>query len=222
MLTEEQKIKLSETASEKYQLKINSSQIVHILLESFQCNFYFEGETNFITGIVKNFRDFPLRMDFKAPKGSKEREVLDSYLNQGNMDLEFICKLTSGSHTVVTNTLAISSSQFQEMRIKEKLLGPASSVYVNRQQLNLLTGQLYSSLNVFEEYEIPEFQFQQNFVEDFIRQASDQHFHQVPALEALKDLSSFGMDIGQDLQPGNFFYKKIFFLKWELSEEKSF
>jgi hypothetical protein len=68
--------------------------------------------------------------------------------------------------------------------------------------LNKLAGQLHTSLNIVEEYEMPEYQFQQNFVEDFIRLASEQHFQHVPALEALKELSSYGFEMSQDLQPG--------------------
>jgi hypothetical protein len=207
MLTEGQIILLSKTASEKYQLDINSTQIAHLILDNFECNFYFGGEKNFIKGKVEHFRKFPLRMDFDAPEGSSEREVLKLYFQNGskNVDSKFSCKLSSVSNTVKINTLSISSSEFQEMRIEEKLLGNASSIYVNREQLNKLAGKLYSSLNVFEEYELPEFQFQHNFVEDFINLATEQHFHQVPALEALKELSSDGIDFGQDLQAGKTF-----------------
>jgi hypothetical protein len=98
--------------------------------------------------------------------------------------------------------LSISNSQFQELEIKEKLLGPASSAYISREQMNQLSGELYSSLNVFEEYEMPEYRFQQNFVEDFIKLATADHFQQIPALQALKELSSYGIDFGQDLQAG--------------------
>jgi hypothetical protein len=49
---------------------------------------------------------------------------------------------------------------------------------------------------------MPEYQFQKNFVEDFIRQATAEHFQQVPALQALKELSSYGIDFSQDLQAG--------------------
>ena len=134
MLTEEQRIILSKTASDKYQLDINSTQIAHLILDNFECNFYFGGEKNFITGKVTNFRKFPLRMDFDAPEGSPDRKVLKNHFDQTNskFNLEFKCKLSSVSNTVKTNTLSISSSEFQEMGIKEKLLGPATSAYVSR------------------------------------------------------------------------------------------
>ena len=134
MLTEKQRNILSKTASDKYKLNISSSQIAHLILDNFECNFYFGGEKNFITGRVKNFRKFPLRMDFDAPEGSPDKKVLKTHFQQtrSNSDLEFICKLSSVSNTVKINTLSISSSEFQEMGIKEKLLGPSSSAYVNR------------------------------------------------------------------------------------------
>jgi hypothetical protein len=126
------------------------------------------------------------------------------HLQQGskNVDLKFSCKLSTVSNIVKINTLSISNSQFQELEIKEKLLGPASSAYISREQMNQLSGELYSSLNVFEEYEMPEYRFQQNFVEDFIKLATADHFQQIPALQALKELSSYGIDFGQDLQAG--------------------
>jgi hypothetical protein len=202
MLMEEQRMILSKTASAKYQLNINSAQIAHLILDNFECNF--GTGKNWIKGKVEDFRKFPLRMDFDAPEGSTERETLKLYLQQGskNVDLKFSCKLSTVSNIVKINTLSISNSQFQELEIKEKLLGPASSAYISREQLNQLSGELYSSLNVFEENEMPEYQFQQNFVEDFIRLATAEHFQQVPALQALKDLSSYGIDFGQDLQAG--------------------
>ncbi len=202
MLTEEQRILLAKIASEKYQLDINSAQIAHLILDSFECKFYFGEGKNFIKGTVDDFRNFPLRIKFHAPKGSQGREVVKTYLQQNN-DMEFSCKLSTVSHTVKINILSISSSEFQEMGIQEKLVGPASSVYVSREQLNLLAGQLYSTLNIFEEYEMPENQFNLKFVEDFVRLATDQQFQHVPAQQALMELSSFGFQIGQDLQPGN-------------------
>jgi hypothetical protein len=202
MLSSEQRKILSKTASEKYNLDIAPTQIAHLVLDNFECNLNFGGKNDFIKGRVDNFRKFPLRMDFEAAKGSKERDILKSYLQQHSQDLKFKCKLSSVSHTVKINTLAISSSEYQQMGIREKLLGSASSKYVNREQLNHLAGQLYSSLNVVEEYEMPEYQFQKNFVEDFIRQATAEHFQQVPALQALKELSSYGIDFSQDLQAG--------------------
>jgi hypothetical protein len=207
MLTEEQRKMLARSASEKYWLDINSTQISHLILDYFECNFYFGDEHNFIKGEVENFRKFPLRMDFDVPVGSKERDVLEMFLHQGNKQtqLKFSCKLASESHTIQIKTLTISSNNFQHLGIKEKLLGSAASAYVNMAQLYKLAGLLYSSLNILEEYEMSENQFQKYFVHDFLGLATDQNFHHVPARQALMEQSSYGLQTGQELLTGNFF-----------------
>jgi len=134
MLNGEQRKILSKTASEKYHLDIKPSQIAHLILDNFECSLDLGEKNNYIKGRVENFRKFPLRMDFDLPKGSSERKVFMTYLQQHgkNVDLSFKCRLSSVSHTVKINSLAISSSEYQQMAIREKILGPASSAYVNR------------------------------------------------------------------------------------------
>ena len=206
MLTPEQRNLLAETATSKYGLAIKSSQIAHLVLDTFKCNVFISRgiERFLIRGEVVDFRSYPLRMDFYAPEGSREREALKLRLGTKGkkVDLQFVCELASVGRVVRVNTLSISNSQIQELGILEKLFGPASSTFVNRDQVNQLAEKIYSSLNIVEEYEIPELQFQSIFVEDLIRQASAEQFQQVPALQALKELSSFGINFNKDLQPG--------------------
>jgi hypothetical protein len=134
MLTNDQKQILSKTASEKYHLDIKPSQIAHLILDNFECILDLGEQYNYVKGRVENFRNFPLRMDFDLPMGSSERKSFTTYLQQhGNeIDLSFNCQLSSVSHTVKINTLTITSSEYQQMAVREKLLGSASSVYVNR------------------------------------------------------------------------------------------
>jgi hypothetical protein len=220
MLTEKQRSILAEAASKKYQLTINPTQIVNLILDDFECNFYFGEEHNFIKGRVENCRKFPLRMDFNVPTGSKERDVLEMFLQQGNKEQEFrfSCKLASGSQTIQIKTLTISNNDFHRLRLKEKFLGSAASAYVNMAQLYKLAGQLYSSLNILEEYEMPEHQFQKYFIDDFLGLATEQSFHHVPAKQALKELSRYGLPTGEELMPGSILtlkrYRKCkYFLK---------
>jgi hypothetical protein len=209
MLTPEHRQLLAQTATSKYGLEIKASQIAHLVLDKFECNMILnKGADRFlIHGEVVDFRAFPLQMDFLAPEGSPEREALLHRLNikkkkNKKVNLQFVCQLASVGRIVLVNTLSISSSQFQELGITEKLFGPASSTYVTREQLNQLAGTIYSSFNIVEEFEMPELQFQPVFVEEMIRQAAAGHFQQVPALQAIKELSSFGIDFIKDLQPG--------------------
>jgi hypothetical protein len=201
MLTQKQRTILAKAASEKYSHNIAPAQINHLVLDNFECKFCYHQNKNCIIGNVQQFLKFPLKIDFHAPEESQEREAFNNQLQQ-NSNLEFSCKLSSVSHTVKVNTLAISSSEFQQMGIRKKLLGSASTAYVTREQLNHLARKLHTTLNVAEEYEMPEYQFQQFFVEDFIRLATTHHFQHVPALQALKKLSPYRIDFGKNLEPG--------------------
>ena len=205
MLTPTHRQLLAQTATSKYGLDIKPSQIAHLVLDKFECNMFINkgADRYLIHGEVVDFRAYPLRIDFLAPEGSPEREALQQRLDQKHkVNLQFVCQLASVGRVVRVNTLSISSFQFQELGITEKLFGPASSKYVTREQLNKLAGNIYSSLNIVEEYEMPELQFKSIFIEDMIRQAAAGHFQQVPVLEAIKELSSYGIDFDKDLKPG--------------------
>ena len=145
-------------------------------------------------------------MDFLAPEGSSEREALKERLDSGpggrkKPRLKFNCHLASMGRVVRTNTLSITSSHLQDLGIFERLPGSAPAAYVTRHQMLKLAADMYSALDILEEYEMPEFQFQTVFVEDLIRQATGRHFVPVAASEALKQLSTFGIDFSGDLTP---------------------
>ena len=105
-----------------------------------------------------------------------------------------------------TNTLTISAQQQQLLGLREKLFGQASSngpgdVYVTRDQMTDLASEMYSTLNIVEDYQIPEIQFSEAFVDGMINQIASSQFQQVPIDDVLASLSKFGFDIGEDLQP---------------------
>ena len=208
MLTPEHRQLLAKTATSKYGLEIKPSQIAHLVLDKFECNMFLNkgADRYLIHGEVVDFRAYPLRMDFFAPEGSPEREALQFRLNNNsknkNDNLQFDCQLGSVGKAVLVNTLSISSSQFQELGITKKLFGQASAKYVTQEQLNQLSANIYSSLNIAEEYEMTELQFQSVFVEDIIRQVAAGNFQQVPTLQAVKELSSFGIKCSKGLLTG--------------------
>ena len=62
--------------------------------------------------------------------------------------------------------------------IEDKLFGNASReekhcTYVSRHQMGLLSREMYSTLNIYEEYEMQEWQFDDNFIQDFIKQTAE-------------------------------------------------
>ena len=99
LLTHEQKKLLANKATVIYNLKIDSEQVINMPLTSFQCYIYLndgENETNLL-GEVKLFSKFPLRIDFKAPLGSREIEMLNKTLASTADDVEFECEIKSNS-----------------------------------------------------------------------------------------------------------------------------
>ena len=76
-----------------------------------------------------------------------------------------------------------------------------TDVYVTRDQMVELANEMYTSLNILEEYEMPEVQFSEAFANDLINQISVCNFSHVPVDEALSSLSKYGFDIPEDFQP---------------------
>ena len=99
LLTHEQKKLIANKATVLYNLEIDAEQIINMPLTSFQCYIYLndgENETNLL-GEVKLFTKFPLRIDFKAPRGSREIEMLNKTISSTANEVEFECEIKSNS-----------------------------------------------------------------------------------------------------------------------------
>lgn len=103
------------------------------------------------------------------------------------------------------NTLTITAKEIQALELAEKLFGPShsmgSTVFVTREQMNKLSNEIYSSLSVVEEYDMPQYEFANVFVEEIIKQTAVSAFRHTPLNVTLADLSRFGTDFTADLQP---------------------
>jgi hypothetical protein len=98
MLTEEHKQLLVDLASKKYSHKIDSSQIINLILSKFECSLkFFDGKNTIsLYGKVTQFRKFPLRLDILAPETAIERKLLLDRLNDSlNIDLVLNCELAT-------------------------------------------------------------------------------------------------------------------------------
>jgi hypothetical protein len=160
-----------------------------------------------LKGTVTDFNNFPLRIDFHAPDGSVERYLFEEILQKsdGLEDVNFLCELASSGERAMTNTLTISGDQQQMIGLEEKLFGPSgssgSTVYVNRDQMTELAAEMYTTLNIVEDYDMPQSEFSEAFVDDMVNQLAIKQFQQVSVNDALETLSHYAFDISQDLKP---------------------
>lgn len=232
MMTLEQQKVLASAARQKYQIEISDDQIVNMILLKFQCTFTLHDEAGskyLLLGRVSNFRQFPLRMDFDAPRKSVERMVFFKFITDagGQPDLHFDCHIEAGGGNVIkTNTLTITSDQQEQLGFEEKLFGAAggdesNNAYVTRNQMSELSHEMYSALNIVEDYEIPETQFSEAFVNGLISQLASSSFAPVPIDTVLASLSKYGFDINADLKPDVIKRDLGSILKVEKKDDKS-
>ena len=206
MLTKKQKNLFSNAIKRKYGTNVSSDQIVNLVLSKFECTLPMRdgAQTILIKGEVDEFYSIPLRLMFAAPLGSTERQLFQKllYSNQQeeNSDLIFKCAIEAGSVEKKENTLKISFDQINQLNLLDKLFGPASTTYVTRDQMSELAVEMYTSLNIIEEYEMPMYQFNEKFVEGLIGQVSASSFNQVSFDEAIQELSKYATNFDSDLK----------------------
>lgn len=100
-----------------------------------------------------------------------------------------------------TNTLTLTASQVNHLDLVDRLFGPANETSVSREQMSTLAVEMYSSLNIMEEYQIPETQFKESFIDEFIRLVSSSLFRPTNLNEEISSLSNFSISFSDDLKP---------------------
>jgi hypothetical protein len=101
---------------------------------------------------------------FKYQIGSKEHLLFEQKIKQDPIKLNFRCSITARAQIKKTNTFTISLKDINDFRLSDKLFGPANESFVTREQLNELSGELYSYFNVVEDYQMPQDQFNSTLV----------------------------------------------------------
>ncbi len=159
MLTGEHKSKFLELLKKKYGIEVNSRQILNLVPSKLECKAEFfsdeDEELHLITGKVNNFQEFPLRVEFKAPKkqqsviGYNQRRLYDKFIkNETNiLNLQFNCELNANMNETKQNYLIKESF----ISIYD-LFGDIDEVYVTRNQIQKLIPHIYIDLNIQEEF----------------------------------------------------------------------
>ena len=206
MLTSNQKKLLAKEIKSKYQFRIKTSQIKNLQLQQFECVAYFVGSNGnkfSIIGKVSNFFKYPLKLSFWLPANTKERIDFESSLKETleqQSEIDFQCLLGTIETIKKVNHLIIDVNLFNQLNLIERIFGQLFSVYMTRTQIDLLASELYSSLNILEEYEITEFVFKELFIGDFIKQltAESTDFKQVELDEAIENLSKYSLKVDKN------------------------
>jgi microcystin-dependent protein len=202
MLTDNQKLIIVDAIKKKYGIdKIDESQVVNLILSRFDCSIKLKDENfqRLMKGEVKNFYEYPLKLVFDAPIGSFHREIFEKLDENEALDLDLECEIEAGGIEKKQNILRVDFNQVNSLNIAEKLFGNASQVFVTRDQLSNLAIEMYSNLNIAEEYGLPIYQFNEEFIEGLTKQAATEHFSQIPIDEAIQALSKYSTNFDKDI-----------------------
>jgi microcystin-dependent protein len=202
MLTDNQKLIIVQAIKDKYSFdKINESQVLNLILSRFDCSIKLKNgiRPRIMRGEVKNFYEYPLKLTFDAPIGSEHREIFEKLDESKALDLDLECEIEAGMIEKKQNILRVDFNQVNRLNISEKLFGPASETFVTRKQLSNLAIEMYSNLNIAEEYELPIYQFNEEFIEELIKKAAIEYFRQTPIDEVIQALSKYSTNFDKDL-----------------------
>ena len=97
LLTFEHKKMLATLVKTMYNIEIELNQVVNMPLTSFSCEIDLQDTESelIVKGEVKSFKHFPLRLDFKLAKNSKEMEIFSKSLTRNENDFELKCYIKS-------------------------------------------------------------------------------------------------------------------------------
>ena len=114
LLTFEHKKLLANKVKELYNIEIQLDQIMNMPLTAVCCEMNLQDTESELTikGEVKSFNHFPLKLDFKLAKNSKEMELFNKSLARNENDFELKCKIESKigySNVVYINSIKHSS-----------------------------------------------------------------------------------------------------------------
>lgn len=134
-----------------------------------------------LKGSVRDFTQTPYELEFNYGIGSKERSIFEERIKKINESpLKIKCQAYLGAGIKKTNTFTVTNQQMNEMGIVDKLFGDATEIYITRDQMSNLAKELSSNINIVEDYQMPETEFNKDFVESLINMTIVDQFKFVP------------------------------------------
>jgi hypothetical protein len=225
MLTKRDKEELANEVKEAKGITVRTAQFLDIDANTIECNIELydikEQKILILKGKVFNMNQSPYKVDFKYPVGTKERLFFEQEIKEEPLDLEFKCAITAGVSIQKSNTFTITVQESNNIRLSEKLFGPANESYVTRDQLTELSNEVDSYFNVIETYQIPQEQFSSDFVNNLISLTGQTTFNPVSFDDALKSLSKYSLDFSGDLNSNKITKELSEIFKIEQTGDKS-
>lgn len=86
--------------------------------------------------------------------------------------------------------LVIKAAQLKTLDLLKKIFGKSPVVFMSRQQLSNLAGEVYRALKIMQEYLVSEFEFN----EEFIKLIAKENFTLVPLENSIKHISKYGIN----------------------------
>ena len=113
---------------------------------------------------------------------------------QSNYLFIFQCTVESGARSSKLNTFQLSLSKIDELNLVAMLFSLGrNEVYITGYQLLKLSSKIYRELNVYEEYDISEDVFAEEFTRELV-QLSNNRFSLLDLTGELNNLSTFSLD----------------------------
>jgi hypothetical protein len=137
---------------------------------------------------------FPLRLEFELDEETLGHHVdciERSLFGDDMLDHTLKCEASQRSQTGKSNVLIIKGDQLSKLGLLNEIFGDAEFKYLTRSQLDALTSDIHSRLNIYEEYGIDMDLLRDDFVAEIVRQTASLTFQNVPFGEALKSLSPY-------------------------------
>ncbi len=205
MLKKRDKEELANEVKRAKGFVVDAAQFLDITANKIQCSIkLYDQETKkavLLRGNVFDLIQSPYLVDFEYSIDTKERLLFEQEIKNEPIKFNFQCSISAGAKITKTNTFSITVEESNNIRLSEKLFGPASEAYVTRDQLTQLSNEVNSVFNVVETYEMPQDQFSSAFVDNIISLAGQTTFNPVSFDDALKSLSKYSLDFSGDLKP---------------------
>jgi hypothetical protein len=162
------------------------------------------------TNISCNVEDaenyFSLILNVNATKNSPGPGGISSTARLGELentvDLHLKCSTTPRGNSVKTHATKTNPNKIELVGLKEKLFGSnrtqKESVFVTKDQMTSLASEIYTQLNIDEEYRITEVHFIKLFVDSLTNQTMLKNDTTIE--DVVRNLSHYGLDVETDFE----------------------